>query len=110
MYHVCFDVMEAEEDGKKRVYYYVSVLAGSEEVLNRPVDIVLIEGRPPVLRQAGTMCTTALAFFAAEMSREELKWWMDSDCWGKYLPEDEGKKYRVLYIWEAELACNCGGY
>jgi hypothetical protein len=108
MYHVCFDVVETEEGGKKRIYYYVDVLAGSKEVLNRPVDIVLIRGRPPVLQHAGTMCTTALAFLVAEMGTEELKWWMDSDCWDKYLPNDEGKKYRVLYIWEAELSCICG--
>jgi hypothetical protein len=109
MYHVCLDVVEAEENGKRRLYYYVSVLASGEEVLNRQVDIVLIRGRPPVLQWAGTMCTTALAFLVAEMDRKELRRWMDSDCWRKYLPEDEGKKYRVLYIWEFEMSCVCGG-
>jgi len=109
MYHICFDIMEAEENGKRRVYYYVSVLAGGREVLNRPVDIVLIEGRPPVLDKAGTMCTTALAFFVAEVDRKELEWWMDRRAWDEWLPEDEGRKYRLLYIWEFEMSCVCGG-
>ena len=109
MYHVCFDVVEVEESGEKRPRYYVSVLAGGEEVLNKPVDIVLIRGRPPALEREGMMCTTALAFFVAEMDRKELKRWMDSDCWSKWLPKEEGKKYRLLYIWEFEMECICGG-
>ena len=102
--------MEAEEGGTRRVHYYVEVLAGGREVLNKPVDIILIEGRPPVLDKAGTMCVTALAFFVAEVDREGLKWWMDRRLWDRWLPEDEGKKYRLLYIWEPEMSCVCGGY
>ena len=108
MYHICFSVTEVVQGERKAASYDYEVLSHGVRVAKGGVDVVLLDGYLPPMHGVARMCVTAQRFFVALMDKEEMKFWVSSIRDLERVAPDEGKKYRVLYVWEAEMSCVCG--